>query len=74
MAKLSPEQLALVHEYGHLFHNTGGNEVVELMERQGVTYFSNPVVAELQGACWGQLIRLQRLQAAGVLSPLPAVA
>ena len=32
MAKLSPEQLALVHEYGHLFHNTGGNEVVELME------------------------------------------
>lgn len=68
MAKLTEEQKGLVVEFGHLFHNTGGNDIVELMEREGVTYFNNPVVAELQGACWSQTVLLQRLRAQGLLT------
>lgn len=68
MAKLTAEQKELVDEFGHLFHNTGGNDIVELMEREGVTYFANPVVAELQGSCWSQTVLLQRLQELGLLA------
>jgi len=31
--KLSEEQKAIVAEYGHMFNNTGGNDIVELIER-----------------------------------------
>lgn len=65
--KLTDVQKQLVNEYGHLFHNTGGNDIVELMEREGVTYFANPVVAELQGACWSQTVLLQRMLEQGLL-------
>lgn len=68
MMKLTDEQKQLVEEYGHLFHNTGGNDIVELMERDDVTYFANPVVAELQGSCWSQTVLLQRLQGQGLLA------
>lgn len=68
MAKLTEEQKQLVAQYGHMFHNTGGNDIVELMEREGVTYFANPVVAELQGSCWSQTQLLQRLRAQGLLT------
>jgi len=47
--KLSEEQKVIVKKYGHLFCNTGGNEIVELIEREGVTHFNNAIVAELQG-------------------------
>lgn len=67
MPKLTDEQKQLVAKYGHLFHNTGGNDIVELMEREGVTYFANPVVAELQGSCWSQMLLLQRLSDQGLL-------
>lgn len=60
--KLSDEQKKLVAQYGHLFENTGGNEIVELVERPGVNYFNNPVVAELQGSCYSQIKLLQQLK------------
>lgn len=65
--KLSKEQKALVAEYGHLFSNTGGNDIVELIEREGVNYFNNMIVAELQGCCYSQVILLQQLKKAGLL-------
>jgi hypothetical protein len=61
------EQKAIVAEYGHLFNSTGGNDIVELIEREGVNYFNNVVVAELQGCCLAQVILLQRLKRAGLL-------
>ena len=65
--KLTDAQKALVAEYGHLFYSTGGNDIVELIERKGVTYFNNAIVAELQGCCTAQLALLQRLKNAGLL-------
>ena len=70
--KLSKEQKALVAEYGHLFSNTGGNEIVELIEREGVNYFNNVIVSELQGCCYSQVILLQQLKKAGLLMPVDA--
>lgn len=61
MLKLTDEQKALVTSYGHLFNNTGGNDVVELIERKGVTYFNNALVAELQACYQSQLRLLEQL-------------
>ena len=44
--KLTQEEKQVVEKYGHLYTNTGGNNIVELLERKGVTYFNNPLVAE----------------------------
>lgn len=66
--KLSDEQKAILQKYGHLFCNTGGNEIAELIEREGVTYFNNAIVAELQGSCYSQMVLIQRLIANGFLS------
>jgi hypothetical protein len=68
--KLTKKQKALVKKYGHLFCNTGGNDIVELAEREGVTYFNNAIVAELQGCCHSQILLLERMVAEGLL---PAV-
>lgn len=65
---LTEEQQELVREYGHLFASTGGNNIIELVEREGVNYFNNPVVAELQGSCYSQILLLQRLKEAGLLT------
>ena len=67
MNKLTDEQKAIVEKYGNLFCNTGGNGIVELIEREGVTYFNNAVVAELQGCCYSQLILIQRLIENGMM-------
>uniref|UniRef100_A0A6H1ZKB7 Uncharacterized protein n=2 Tax=viral metagenome TaxID=1070528 RepID=A0A6H1ZKB7_9ZZZZ len=64
---LSPEQREIALQYGHLFHNSGGNDPIELIEREGVNYFNNPLVAELQGSCWSQVVLLQKLKALGLL-------
>jgi len=65
--KLSEEQKAIVAEYGHMFNNTGGNDIVELIERDDVNYFNNVIVAELQGCCYSQVLLLQALRKAGEL-------
>jgi hypothetical protein len=65
--KLSAEDIAMVKEYGCLFVSTGGNDIVELIERDGVTYFNNAIVAELQGCCYSQLQLLKSLKKEGRL-------
>lgn len=73
MAKLTAEQREIVKQYGHLFINTGGNDPVELMEREGINYFNNPLVAELQGSCYSQTVLLLKLRELGMLNePIPA--
>ena len=54
MAKLTDEEREMAQKYGHLFGNTGGNDPIELMEREGVHSFNKPIVAELQGPCYSQ--------------------
>jgi hypothetical protein len=65
--KLSKEQKSLVKAYGRLFNNTGGNDIVELIERPDVNYFNNVIVAELQGCCYAQVQLLQSLKKNGLL-------
>jgi len=65
--KLSEKQKAIVKKYGHLFCNTGGNDIVELVEREGVTYFNNAIVAELQGCCYSQVLLIQALIAEKII-------
>ena len=65
--KLTDEQKAIVAEYKHLFNNTGGNDIVELIERDDVNYFNNMVVAELQGCCLSQVCLIQRLKQEGLM-------
>ena len=67
MKKLTQEQRDIVTKYGYLFVNTGGNDIIELVERDGVNYFNNPVVAELQGSCYSQIQLLLKLRDAGLL-------
>lgn len=67
MAKLTSEEREMALKYGHMFHNTGGNDPIELMEREGVNYFNNPIVAELQGSCYSQTRLLLQLKQQGML-------
>lgn len=59
--KLTKEQRSIVTVYGHLFNNTGGNDVLELIEREGVNDINNPLIAELQGCSYAQVLLIQSL-------------
>ena len=65
--KLTPKDKKVISKYGKYFHNTGGNEICELIERTGVNYFNNPIVCELQGSAVSQLILLNKLIHDGLL-------
>ena len=65
--ELTDEQKALAREFDAYFSCTGGNDPVELIERKGVTYHNNYIVAELQGATTAQLMMLSRLRQEGIL-------
>ena len=66
--KISASRRKIVKKFGHLYNNTGGNDPLELMGREGVTYFNNCVVAELQGCCWAQTLLIERLMAEGIIA------
>lgn len=65
---LSDRQKAIIVKYGEYFNNTGGNDIVELIEREGVNYFNNVIVAELQGYCVSQVLLLEHLINEGLLA------
>ena len=67
MPKMTAEELAVVEQYGHMFVSTGGNDPAELIQREGVNYFNNPLVAELQGACYSQVQLILKLRKEGLL-------
>jgi hypothetical protein len=60
-------QKQIIQQFGPYFYNTGGNDILELVQRTGVTYFNNPVVSELQGCCVSQIFLIQRLLHEGLL-------
>ncbi len=64
---LTDEQREIVKKYGYLYDNTGGNDPIELMERDGVNYFNNPLVADMQGSCYSQTSLLLKLRDSGFL-------
>jgi hypothetical protein len=66
--KLTDTQKQLIDSYGDLIVNTGGNDIKELVEREGVTYFNNPVLAEIQGSVCAQILLLERLYKNALLS------
>lgn len=63
---------AVVKRYGTLFTNTGGNDVLELLERNDVNFQNNYVVAALQVGCLAQLQLLCVLIKDGLLPELKA--
>lgn len=65
--KLTEEERSVAEEFGHLFVSTGGNDPIELMERDGVNYFNNPLVAELQGSCYSQVQIILKLRKLGLV-------
>jgi hypothetical protein len=67
MKKLTDAEKEIISKYGHLFNNTGGNDIVELIERDGVSYFNNVIVAEMQGCLYSQVCLIKRLIAEGFL-------
>ena len=67
MSKLNAEHKRLIAKYGDMFSTTGGNDIQELIEREGVTIQTNAVVVTLMVACEAQLGLLVRLDRAGLL-------
>ena len=64
--KLTVADKALIKKYGELFNNTGGNDIVELLERTDANLQNNAVVVLLQVACSAQLALLHALKADGI--------
>lgn len=67
MQKLTTDERKIAKKFGHMFINTGGNDPIELMEREGVNYFNNPVIAMLQGSCYSQTVLMLKLQRESML-------
>jgi hypothetical protein len=65
--KLTDEQKQIIGQYGKFFTDTGGNDIVELIERDGVNLSNNSVVCMLQASCYAQLVVLYRLLKEGIL-------
>ena len=59
--KLTDEQKRLITIYGHLIVNTGGNDIVELCERDDINLFSNAPTALLQSCVQSQVLLLTAL-------------
>ena len=57
----------MLKKYGHLIGNTGGNDVQELLERQGVNIQNNAIVTLMKVSVEGQLAMLMCLDKEGLL-------
>ena len=64
---LNNKEKQLIKKYGHLFGNTGGNDIQELLERQGVNIQNNAIVTLMKVSCEGQLAMLLRLENEGLI-------
>lgn len=65
--ELPQELKELAKEYREFFVNTGGNDVIELIERKDINAFTNLPVAMLHLACYSQLLMLAQLKKSGKL-------
>lgn len=67
MYKLRFSDRYIIARYGSFFNNTGGNDIVELIERESVNYQNDGFVAQMQACCYAQLKLLGALNTAGLL-------
>ena len=65
--KLTDEQKRLITIYGHLIVNIGGNDIVELCEREDINLFSITPMALLQSCVQAQVLLLTALSNNGEL-------
>lgn len=59
--KLTAEEKRLIRKYGHLFENSGGNDVIQFMERMDINPFNNILAFTMQSCLFAQLTLIQRL-------------
>lgn len=57
--KLTEEEKNIIKKYGHLFRNTGGNDIAQFIEREDINPFSNIIAFVMQSdlICQMQLIQ-----------------
>ena len=67
--KLTEEEKSLIEEYKNFFNNTGGNDIVDLIEHDDISVRCNPLVAILHCSVYAQLQMLQALKSATLLRP-----
>ena len=65
--QLTDKQKEILAVYGHMFWNTGGNDLVNLLEREDLNMFSNAIGANIQSSCRAQLVLLEELDRLGLL-------
>jgi len=65
--KLNQQQRELVKRFGQHISDTGGNDIIELVEREGVNFFNNVIVSSMQIAVEAQIVLLGKLDKAGLL-------
>lgn len=65
---LNSKEKQLIKQYSHLFGNTGGHDIQELLERQGLNVQTNAIVTLMRVSVEGQLAMLMRLDAEGLLT------
>ena len=64
---LNKDEKRLINQYRHLFGNTGGNNIEELLSRNGINIQTNAVVTLMRVSIEGQLGMLMRLDKEGLL-------
>jgi hypothetical protein len=65
--KTTDKQKELIKTYEHLFNNTGGDDVLELLERTDINLQNNVIATILQSCCGSQLKLLETLEQHGLL-------
>jgi len=65
--KLTDKDKQLIEKYSDMFFNHGGNDIAELLTREGVNLFNNAPVTLLQCSVEGQFCMLKKLQTKGLL-------
>jgi type I restriction-modification system DNA methylase subunit len=66
--KLTKEEKSIIEKYGHLFQNTGGNDIIEFLGRTDINPFNNMVAFVMQSSLFTQLSLIQGLIKEGFLA------
>ncbi len=64
--KISENEKRIINQYGKHFTNTGGNDIIELCERN-CSMQSNHIAALLQSCCISQIGLITNLEKEGIL-------
>lgn len=64
---ITKEEQQVIDKYGYLIHDTGGNNIKELIERDDINMFNNSIATSLQISVYSQVSLLTRLKAKGII-------